>query len=80
MENISKKIWICKRIIKRIRTNKIKCKGIGKEIINKMKEYFKSVGFEYINIEFFAYKENTINFYNKKGYHAKMLDMIKKIG
>ncbi|MBP3461882.1 MAG: hypothetical protein J6K21_05720 [Bacilli bacterium] len=44
-----------------------------------MKEYFKSVGFEYINIEFFAYKENTINFYNKKGYHSKMLDMIKKI-
>ena len=60
-------------------TSKIRSKGVGQELINKMEEYFKSIGCEYIKVEAFAYNEKAINFYNKKGYHARMLDMIKKI-
>ena len=61
-------------------TNKIRSKGIGQELINKMEEYFKSVGCEYVIVDVFAYNEIGKKFYNKKDYHARMETMIKKIG
>ena len=60
-------------------TNKTRSKGIGQKLINKMEEYFKSVGCEYVIVDVFAYNEIGINFYNKKGYHSRMKTMIKKI-
>ena len=60
-------------------TNKIRSKGIGKELINKMEEYFKSVGCEYVIVDVFAYNEIGKKFYNKKDYHVRMETMIKKI-
>lgn len=59
--------------------NKIRSKGIGQELMNKMEEYFKSVGCEYVIVDVFAYNENAINFYNKKGYHPRMYTDIKKL-
>ena len=59
-------------------TNKTRSKGIGQILINKMEEYFKSVGCEYIVVDVFAYNEKGIKFYNKKGYHSRMETMIKK--
>lgn len=50
-------------------TNKIRSKGVGQELMNKMEEYFKNVGCEYIIVDVFSYNEIGINFYNKKGYH-----------
>lgn len=60
-------------------TNKIRSKGIGQGLINKIEEYFKSVGCEYVIVDVFAYNEIGKNFYNKKGYHSRMETMIKKI-
>ena len=60
-------------------TNKTRSKGIGQKLINKMEEYFKSVGCEYIIVDVFAYNDIGKNFYNKKDYHARMETMIKKI-
>ncbi len=60
-------------------TNKIRSKGIGKELINKMEKYFKSVGCEYVIVDVFAYNEIGKKFYNKKDYHVRMETMIKKI-
>ena len=60
-------------------TSKIRCKGIGQSLMNKMEEYFKSVGCEYILVDVFAYNKNGINFYDKQGYHARMHTEIKKI-
>ena len=60
-------------------TNKIRSKGIGQELINKMEEYFKSVGCEYVIVDVFAYNEIGKKFYNKKDYHTRMETMIKKI-
>ena len=60
-------------------TSKIRSKGIGQELINKMEEYFKSVGCEYVIVDVFAYNDIGKNFYNKKDYHARMETMIKKI-
>ena len=54
-------------------------KGIGNSLITKMEEYFKSVGCDYVLVDVFAYNDNAINFYNKKGYHPRMYRDIKKI-
>ncbi len=52
---------------------------IGKQLMKKMEDYFKSIGCEYIFIEVFAYNENAINFYENEGYHTRGLIDIKKI-
>lgn len=53
--------------------------GVGQKLMNKMEQYFKKEGCEYIHIDVFAYNKNAINFYNKQGYHNRMHNMIKKI-
>ena len=60
-------------------TKNTRSKGIGKALIEKLEEYFKSVGCEYVIVDVFAYNENAINFYNKKGYHSRMYTNIKKL-
>ena len=60
-------------------TSKTRSRGIGQSLMDKMEEYFKSNGCEYILVDVFAYNKNAINFYNKKGYHSRMCINIKKI-
>ena len=60
-------------------TNKIRSKGIGQLLINKMEEYFQSIGCEYIIVDVFAYNDIGIKFYNKNGFHSRMETMIKNI-
>ena len=60
-------------------TSKIRSNGVGQELINKMEEYFKSVGCEYVKLDVFAYNEIGKNFYKKNDYHARMEIMIKKL-
>ena len=66
-------------IIELIVSKNIRSKGIGKLLMNKMEEYFKSLGCEYVLVDVFAYNENAIKFYNKNNYHNRMHTMIKKI-
>ena len=61
-------------VSKNVRSN-----GVGQALMNKMEEYFKSVGCEYVLVDVFAYNENAIKFYDKKGYHSRMHTNIKKI-
>lgn len=60
-------------------TSRVRSKGVGKELIKVMEEYFISVGCEYVLVDVFAYNENAINFYEKRGYHTRMYTNIKKI-
>ncbi|MCI5732920.1 MAG: GNAT family N-acetyltransferase [Tenericutes bacterium] len=60
-------------------TNKIRSKGVGQVLMDKMEEYFKFNNCEYVLVDVFAYNENAINFYNKKGYHPRMYTDIKKL-
>ena len=60
-------------------TKKVRANGVGKTLINKMEEYFKSLGCEYIKVDVFGYNENGIKFYKKDGYHTRMEIMVKKI-
>ncbi len=57
----------------------IRGKGIGRKLLKKIEEYFKSQNCEYVLIDVFAYNDGAINFYNKNGYHARMITDIKKI-
>jgi ribosomal protein S18 acetylase RimI-like enzyme len=60
-------------------TFKTRSNGIGKTLMNKMEEYFKLVGCEYILVDVFGYNDNAFKFYSKGGYHTRMHTMIKKI-
>ena len=60
-------------------TSKIRSKGVGQSLMEKMEEYFKLNKCEYVLVDVFAYNENAINFYNKKGYHPRMYTDIKKL-
>ena len=53
--------------------------GIGNLLIEKLEQYFKSIGCKYIHVDVFAYNKNAIKFYNQKGYHNRMHNMIKKV-
>ena len=57
----------------------IRSKGVGNLLIEKLEEYFKSVGCEYILVDVFAYNKNAIKFYDNKGYHNRMHIQRKKI-
>ena len=67
------------RITELIVTKKIRSNGVGRLLMDKMENYFKSMECEYVMVDVFAYNENAINFYEKKGYHTRMYVDIKKI-
>ena len=60
-------------------TNKVRSQGIGKELMKVMEDYFKDNGCEYVLVDVFAYNEMAIKFYEKSGYHPRMLVDIKKL-
>ena len=69
----------CGEISELIVTSKTRSKGVGKLLMKKLEEYFKSVGCEYIFVDVFAYNEIAKNFYSKNEYHTRMEIMMKKI-
>ena len=50
---------------------------IGKKLLDEMTNYLKSIGCEKILIAVFGYNESAIKFYEKNGYHIRMIDMIE---
>ena len=58
--------------------------GFGFDISNKnefkiIEKYFKSIGCEYVFVDCFAYNEKGRLFYEKMGYHPRMITNIKKL-
>ena len=54
--------------------------GVGKLLIDKIEEYFKSMKCQYVLVDVFAYNTSGTSFYNKRNYHNRMHTMIKDIG
>ena len=52
---------------------------IGCSLIEKMEKYFRETGCKYSFVEVFAYNEAGLRFYNKEGYHPRMITQIKKL-
>jgi ribosomal protein S18 acetylase RimI-like enzyme len=60
-------------------SKKVRSKSIGTQLMNRMEEYFKSIGCEYVLLSVFEYNRNAQSFYSKFGYHPRMRDMIRKL-
>ena len=60
-------------------SQKVRGHGIGKALLNRLEEYFKSLGCEYVILDVFAYNSNAIKFYQKEGYHPRIYKEIKKL-
>lgn len=58
---------------------KQRSKGVGKQLLDKIEEYFKLQGCKYVSLDVFAYNENAIKFYANREYHARMHTLIKKL-
>ena len=52
-------------------------KQIGKQLLNEMKKYLKSIGCEKILVAVFGYNEGAIKLYKENGFHIRMIDMIE---
>jgi len=66
------------RITELIVAKEYRGKHIGKKLLDSMIDYLKSIGCQKIMIEVFGYNKNAINFYEKNGYHIRMIDMIEE--
>ena len=60
-------------------TKNIRSKGIGKGLMKRIEEYFLAQGCEYVLIDVFAYNNKALDFYDKNGYHPRMVVDIKKL-
>ena len=67
------------RITELIVTKNSRKKGYGKVLLNSMEKYLINKGCEDILLGVFGYNENAIKFYEKNGYHPRLLDMTKKM-
>ena len=47
--------------------------------VDKIEKYFKSIECEYVFVDCFAYNEKGRLFYEKMGYHPRMITNIKKL-
>ena len=65
------------RITELVVSKEYRDKYVGKKLLDSMKDYLKSIGRKKIMIEVFGYNENAIKFYEKNGYHIRMIDMIE---
>lgn len=66
-------------VIELMVTNNVQSKGIGSKLLEKIEEYFKSIGCLYIQIDVFGYNKNAIKFYDKHGYDSRLITVVKKI-
>lgn len=67
------------RVSELIVTQKVRSKGVGKQLMDRITKYFKDNNCQAILISVFGYNDSAINFYQKNGYHTRLIEMIKKI-
>ena len=67
------------RITELVVSRNYKGKGYGKILLNSMEEYLINCGCKDVLLEVFEYNENATKFYEKNGYHTRLIDMTKKI-
>ena len=60
-------------------SKKVRNKGIGQALIDKLEEYFKQEKCEWVKVDIFAYNDNAIKFYYHNNYHPRMLVGMKKL-
>lgn len=53
--------------------------GIGRDLMDAMESYFLEMGCETVSIDVFAYNDAAASFYEARGYHPRMISMLKRI-
>ena len=53
--------------------------GIGNMLMEKMENYFKSIGCKYVKIDVFSYNNKALDFYSKFGYYSRMNIVIREL-
>jgi GNAT superfamily N-acetyltransferase len=53
--------------------------GVGEMLLNRMEDYYKSIGCEYCHIDVFEPNEMGKQFYNKHNYATRMRSLSKKL-
>ena len=66
-------------VIELIVKNNIRGNGIGKNLLEKLEEYFKSINCKRINIEVFGPNKKGLNFYEKNDYVVRDYIVSKKL-
>lgn len=66
-------------VIELIVKNNTRGNGVGKLLLNKIEDYFKSMDCKRINIEVFGPNKKGLNFYNKNGYIVRDMIVSKRI-
>ncbi len=66
-------------VIELIVKNNIRGNGIGKSLLEKIEEYFKSIDCKRINIEVFGPNKKGLNFYKKNDYIVRDMIVSKKL-
>ena len=66
-------------VIELIVKNNIRGNGIGKNLLEKLEEYFKSIDCKRINIEVFGPNKKGLNFYGKNDYVVRDYIVSKKL-
>ena len=66
-------------VIELIVKNNIRGNGIGKALLEKIEEYFKSIDCKRINIEVFGPNKKGLNFYEKNDYIIRDIIVSKRI-
>ncbi len=67
------------RVTELIVSSKSRSNGVGKELLDKMEDHFKSVGCKGVLIDVFAYNEGAPRFYYRNGYFNRNLEVMKKL-
>lgn len=67
------------RIVELFVDDAYRSKGIGKMLMEKIEEFFTSLGCEIVRIEVFEPNKNAHQFYQNLGYQNRMIDLIKKL-
>lgn len=67
------------RITELIVSHESRSKGVGTKLLKAMEDYLYSVGCKDIILGVFAYNKKAKDFYEKNGYHNRMIDMTKKL-
>jgi ribosomal protein S18 acetylase RimI-like enzyme len=67
------------RITELIVSHESRSKGVGTKLLKAMEDYLSSEGCKDILLGVFAYNKKAKDFYERHGYHNRMIDMTKKI-
>ena len=67
------------RVTELIVSKNSRSKGNGKALLAAMENFFKSQGCKNIIIGVFGYNQNAIEFYEKNGYHTRLIETTKNL-